>query len=254
VSKANKRERQRENRERAREERERLVRRQKQMRTLRGLLLVLVPVAVVFVVVILIRDDGDSDSGSANPASRCTEAPEIENPNRNTQQQAPPQTIDAAKQYSATISTNCGTIELALDATTAPVATNNFVSLARQGFYNGTTFHRAARQFVIQGGDPNGDGSGGPGYSVVGEVPTDNYPVGSLAAAKTGADPAGSFGSQFFIVTGRNGASLPNDYARFGNVTKGMAVAKRITALAPENGDGPPKQKVVIQEITIQER
>lgn len=254
VSKANKRERQRENRERAREERERLMRRQKQMRTLRGLLLVLVPVAVVFVIVWIIRDDGDSDSGSASPARGCVEAPAIENQNRNTEQQPPPQTIDPAKQYSATITTNCGTIELALDAATAPVATNNFVSLARQGFYNGTTFHRAATNFVIQGGDPNGDGSGGPGYTVVGEVPTDNYPVGALAAAKTGQDPAGTFGSQFFIVTGRNGASLPNDYARFGSVTKGMPVAKRIAALAPESGDGPPKEKVVIEEITIEER
>lgn len=257
VSKANKRERQRENRERAREERERLLRRQKQMRALRGLLLVLVPVAVVFVIVILVRDDGDSDSSSAAPARGCAKAPDIQNPNRNTQQQPPEQTIDPAKQYSAVITTNCGTIELALDAATAPIATNNFVSLARQGFYNGTTFHRAVKSFVIQGGDPNGDGSGGPGYTVVGEVPSDNYPVGSLAAAKTGTDPAGSFGSQFFIVTGRNGASLPNDYARFGKVTKGMAVAKRIAALTPKVTNGQrtetPKQKVVIGEITIQE-
>jgi len=254
VSKANKRERQRENRERAREERERMMRRDKQLRTLRGLLLVLVPVAVVFVVVILIRDDGgDSESGSG-AATRCTEAPDVDNPDRNTQQQPPAQTIDPAKQYQATIATNCGNMVLALDAATAPVATNNFVSLARQGFYNGTSFHRAAKQFVIQGGDPAGDGSGGPGYSVVGEVPTDNYPVGALAAAKSGGDPPGSFGSQFFIVTGRNGATLPNDYARFGAVTKGLAVAKRIGALAPESGDGPPKEKVVILEVTIQER
>ena len=74
---------------------------------------------------------------------------------------------------------------------------------------------------MIQGGDPKGDGSGGPGYTVEGEVPTDHYPVGSLAAAKTGADPAGDFGSQFFIVTGAQGATLPNDYARFGTVTNG---------------------------------
>ncbi len=93
---------------------------------------------------------------------------------------------------------------------------------------------------MIQGGDPKGDGSGGPGYTVAGEVPTDHYPVGALAAAKTGSAPAGDFGSQFFIVTGPNGATLPNDYARFGEVTKGMAVAKKIASFAPDNGDGAP--------------
>ena len=75
---------------------------------------------------------------------------------------------------------------------------------------------------MIQGGDPKGDGTGGPGYSVKGEVPKDNYPVGSLAAAKCGDAPAGDFSSQFFIVTGKQGATLPNDYARFGSVTEGL--------------------------------
>ena len=104
---------------------------------------------------------------------------------------------------------------------------------------------------MIQGGDPAGDGSGGPGYTVTGEVPTDHYPVGALAAAKTGANPAGSFGSQFFIVTGTQGATLPNDYARFGNVTKGIAVAKKIESFAPKSGDGAPTQRVLINKITI---
>ena len=124
--------------------------------------------------------------------------------------------------------------------------------LARNGFYDGLTFHRASKDFVIQGGDPKGDGSGGPGYTVRGEVPTDHYPVGRLAAAKTGADPAGTFGGQFFIVTGANGATLPNDYARFGSVTTGIDVAQKIEALRTRRrGDGTPTKKVTIKKVTI---
>jgi cyclophilin family peptidyl-prolyl cis-trans isomerase len=146
-----------------------------------------------------------------------------------------------------------GNISLFLDAKNAPIATNNFVFLARQGFYDGLTFHRASKDFVIQGGDPKGDGSGGPGYSVTGEVSKNNYPVGVLAAAKTGSDPAGTFGSQFFIVTGKNGATLPNDYARFGRVNQGIDIAKKVEALAPSSGDGAPTKKVTIIAIQVKE-
>lgn len=250
MSKADKRERQRENRERAREERERLLRRDKRLRALRGLLLVLVPVALVFAAFQLFGSDGGSKQAAAAGCKAGT--PPTTAP-KNTVQQAPAQAIDPAKKYSAVMDTSCGVITLALDPVAAPIATNNFVSLARQGFYDGTTFHRAAKGFVIQGGDPKGDGSGGPGYSVKGEVPTDNYPVGALAAAKTGAEPAGTMGSQFFVVTGAGGATLPNDYARFGKVTAGLDVAKKIEALAPASGDGVPTKKVVVFKVTITE-
>jgi cyclophilin family peptidyl-prolyl cis-trans isomerase len=85
-------------------------------------------------------------------------------------------------------------------------------------------------------------------------VPTDNYPLGSLAAAKTGTDPAGTFDSQFFIVTGPGGATLPNDYARFGIVTEGIENAQKIEALAPDTGDGPPTKPATIDKITIAEK
>jgi cyclophilin family peptidyl-prolyl cis-trans isomerase len=258
VSKANKRERQRQNRELAKVERDRLIRRDRRLRAVRGLLFVLVPVAIIFVIISIVQND-DSDSSKASSAT-CREVPDSRKiPKKDTEQTAPQLTIDPAKTYTATIATNCGTMTATLDASTAPTATNNFVFLAREGFYDGLPFHRAAEQFVIQGGDPSGDGSGGPGYSVTGEVPTDNYPVGSLAAAKAPNEPAGTFGSQFFVVTGRGGASLPNEYARFGKVTKGMAVAKEIESLAPEpaegaqTGDGKPTENVVIDKITITE-
>jgi cyclophilin family peptidyl-prolyl cis-trans isomerase len=237
VSKAEKRERQRENRERAREERERLMRRQRQMKTFRSLLIVLVPIMVILIIVTL---TSGSDSKASDEIKRNYSKP-------------PPMTIDANKSYTAVMQTSEGTITLALDPKTAPVATNNFVFLARKRFYDGLTFHRAAKDFVIQGGDPKGDGSGGPGYTVVGEVPTDNYPVGALAAAKTGSDPAGTMGSQFFIVTGPNGATLPNDYARFGSVTGGLDVAQKIGGFAPSSGDGIPTKKVTIKKVTIKE-
>jgi cyclophilin family peptidyl-prolyl cis-trans isomerase len=237
VSKADKRERQKENRERAREERERLQKRERQMKTFRSLLIVLVPIMVILIVVSL--TSGGDDNAKAGTIKRSYAS-------------APPMTIDQNADYTATMETSEGTITLALDAKTAPVATNNFVFLARNRFYDGLVFHRAAKDFVIQGGDPKGDGSGGPGYSVTGEVPTDNYPLGALAAAKTGTDPAGSFGSQFFIVTGKGGATLPNDYARFGTVTKGLEVAQKIQSFAPASGDGVPTKKVTITKVTIQ--
>jgi cyclophilin family peptidyl-prolyl cis-trans isomerase len=256
VSKANKRERQRQNRELAKVERERLIKRDRRMRALRGLLFVLVPVAIVFVIIAIVQGGDDDDGGdNSNAASSdCREVPDDRDiPEKNTAQQAPALTIDLAKSYTATIKTSCGTITAKLDAATAPTATNNFVSLARSEFYDGTCIDRVANDFVIQGGSPKCDQQSGPGYTVPGEVPSDNYPVGSLAAAKSGNEPAGTMGSQFFIVTGPNGASLPNDYARFGTVTKGLNVARAIEALAPEGGDGKPSENVAIDKITITE-
>jgi cyclophilin family peptidyl-prolyl cis-trans isomerase len=257
VSKANKRERQRQNRELAKVERDRLIKRDRRMRSMRGLLFVLIPVAVIFVIIYLVRDEDDAtDTTATGPGSSitCRDVDKDEKiPEKKTDQKEPPLSIDPSKTYTALMETSCGPIELELDAKTAPKATNNFVSLSRDGFYDGLPFHRVVKQFVIQGGDPKGDGTGSPGYSVVGEVPTDNYPVGSLAAAKGGTDPPGSYGSQFFIVTGKNGASLPNEYARFGKVTKGIKVAKKIESFAPKAGDGEPTQRVLIDTVSITE-
>lgn len=253
MSKANKRERQRQNRELAKVERDRLIKRDRRMRALRGLLFVLIPVAIVFVIIYLVSDEGD-DSSSSAPDDVCREVPDdYKPPKKGTELQAPKLTIDPSKTYTATIKTSCGTMTAELDASTAPNATNNFVYLARQEFYDGLCIDRSAKGFVIQGGAPKCDQQGGPGYSVKGEVPTDSYPVGSLAAAKGGDEPPGTMGSQFFVVTGQGGASLPNDYARFGKLTKGLPVGKEIEALAPEAGDGRPTQPVLIDKITITE-
>jgi cyclophilin family peptidyl-prolyl cis-trans isomerase len=138
-----------------------------------------------------------------------------------------------------------------MDTKNAPKAAGRFIELAKSGFYDGLTFHRVVPGFVIQGGDPNGDGSGGTGESVVGETPKDGYPVGSVAAAKLDTDPAGTFDCQFFIVTGENGTQLPPDYARFAKVIAGMDTVKRIEALG--SGDGPPSGAVRMNKVTVTE-
>jgi cyclophilin family peptidyl-prolyl cis-trans isomerase len=124
------------------------------------------------------------------------------------------------------------------------------VFLARDGYYDGTPIERAAKDFVIQGGDR---GQEPPGYTVKGEVPTDSYPLGSLAAAKGGSQAPGTFGSTFFIVTGTRGTTLPNDYARWGSVTSGLDVAQKIESFAPTSGDGPPTTDVKIKQVKITE-
>lgn len=123
-----------------------------------------------------------------------------------------------------TIETKKGNIVFEL-YTDAPVAASNFMYLADKGFYNGLTFHRVEDGFVIQGGDPSGNGTGGPGYTIADETPTKNYDEGIVAMAKTSA--ANSAGSQFFIMLADN-SSLPKQYAIFGKVTSGMDVVKKI--------------------------
>jgi cyclophilin family peptidyl-prolyl cis-trans isomerase len=156
--------------------------------------------------------------------------------------------LDATKHYRAALATTCGSIVVALDVAHAPKGANNFAFLAESHFYDGLSFHRAVRDFVIQGGDPKGDGTGGPGYTVPTEVPT-SYKLGDIAWAKTAVDPDGTAGSQFFIVTGAQGTSLPAQYGDFGTVVAGFAVAKRIESESP--GDGPPVVPVYIRSVTI---
>ena len=162
--------------------------------------------------------------------------------------------LDAAKTYLAKVATSCGDFTIELDAKRAPKTGGSFVSLAKAGFFDNTTFHRVAKGFVVQGGDPNGDGTGGPGYSVV-EAPPENlqYTRGVVAMAKTGTEPAGTSGSQFFVVTGED-TGLPPDYALLGKVTEGMEAVDAIAVVEtvpPE--DGNPTQPILIESITIEE-
>jgi peptidyl-prolyl cis-trans isomerase B (cyclophilin B) len=160
--------------------------------------------------------------------------------------------LDPAKRYVVSLATNCGEIEIELDVREAPRTTASFAYLVKRGFYDDLTFHRVAAGFVIQGGDPNGDGSGGPGYTIV-EPPPSNmrYTLGTVAMAKTETDPSGASGSQFFIVTSAN-AALPAQYALVGKVVGSFAGVERISKL-PTNPpqDGAPTIPVVIRRATL---
>ncbi|HEX4837065.1 MAG TPA: peptidylprolyl isomerase [Solirubrobacteraceae bacterium] len=150
------------------------------------------------------------------------------------------------------LTTNCGTIDIQLAVGAAPHTTASFAYLVRRGFYDDLTFHRVAAGFVIQGGDPNGDGSGGPGYTVVEAPPSDvRYTLGTVAMAKTSADPAGSSGSQFFIVTAQE-APLPPQYALVGNVVGSFTSVDAISKLPTDPPqDGAPTTPVVISRATL---
>ncbi len=136
----------------------------------------------------------------------------------------PPMQIEANKTYHATIKTNKGDIHLQLNPAEAPQTVNNFVALARDGYYDGVTFHRVVPGFVIQGGDPTGSGSGGPGYQFQDEPVRRPYRAGTVAMANAGAN---TNGSQFFICL-EDQATLPPSYTIFGDTISGMDVVKSI--------------------------
>lgn len=161
----------------------------------------------------------------------------------------PPMIIDTTKTYTATMVTSHGTLEVVLDPLAAPATVNSFVFLARWHYYDGVVFHRIIPGFVLQGGDPTGTGSGGPGYRFDDELPKPGrYELGSLAMANAGPN---TNGSQFFVISGPSGVALPPLYALFGKVVKGLDVVATIDALGAPSGK--PKENVVIESVTIQE-
>ena len=171
---------------------------------------------------------------------------------------APPMSIDKSKQYNAVVTTSLGTFTIKLLGNDAPVAVNNFVFLARQGFFNGITFHRIIKDFMIQTGDPLGTGTGGPGYKFADELPNKlSYGPGIVAMANSGPN---TNGSQFFICTGEQSKNLnssPN-YTIWGQVVAGMDVVQKIAAvpvMATSRGEvSKPTNEVLITDITINEQ
>lgn len=162
--------------------------------------------------------------------------------------------LDPAKRHLVTVDTSCGTFMIELDVKDNPKTANVVASLAKDGFYDGTGFHRVVPGFVVQGGDPNGNGSGGPSWQVVEKPASDTrYTKGIVAMAKTGTDPDGTSGSQFFVVVGAD-AGLPPQYAVAGKVVKGMKVVDAIAAQGTEGADGPPQQPVVMTKVTYEAR
>ena len=170
--------------------------------------------------------------------------------NTKTWSTAPAMTIDTTKTYTATVLTDLGPFTITLDAKTAPKTVNNFVFLSNQGFYHCVIFHRVIPNFMDQTGDPQGTGTGGPGYSFADELPATanpQYPIGSVAMANSGAN---TNGSQFFIVTGAQGENLQPAYSLFGSVTSGMSVVQTINSQGTPAGV-PPAVTHRILSVTI---
>ncbi len=161
----------------------------------------------------------------------------------------PPMIIDPGKRYTAELVTSKGTMTIALDPVAAPKTVNNFVFLARWHYFDGIVFHRIIPGFVLQGGDPQGTGTGGPGYRFEDELPpAGRYEVGSLAMANAGPD---TNGSQFFVISGADGVRLPPQYSLFGKVVKGLDVVAAIDAVGSRSGK--PSERVVIESVTVTE-
>jgi len=160
----------------------------------------------------------------------------------------PPMCIDPAKRYTAELVTNKGSMTIALDAASAPGNVNNFVVLSRYHYYDGVGFHRIIPGFMCQGGDPEGTGRGGPGYRFEDELPrAGQYEVGSVAMANAGPH---TNGSQFFLISGPDGARLPPQYSLFGKIVKGLDVLDAMQKV-PTGGGDRPKTDVVINSVTI---
>ena len=164
----------------------------------------------------------------------------------------PAMTIDTERKYTATINTSEGEIVIELLATEAPKTVNNFVFLAREGFYDGVVFHRIVKGFMIQGGDPTGTGSGGPGYKFDDEPVTREYVPGILAMANAGPN---TNGSQFFVMHGE--LNLPKAYTIFGQVAQGMevvdALANTPVTTSPSGERSKPVNPPVIEHVEITE-
>ena len=150
----------------------------------------------------------------------------------------PAHEIDDTKRYRATIETDRGRIVLELDPQLGPTTVNNFVALARRGYYDGLTFHRVVPEFVVQGGCPEGTGRGGPGYRFADEPVRGEYTLGAVAMANAGP---GTNGSQFFICIDDCRSKLAKSYNLFGHVTEGVDVAQAVAV-----GD-------VMRSVTIEE-
>jgi cyclophilin family peptidyl-prolyl cis-trans isomerase len=189
-------------------------------------------------------DGGETTSGG------CTEV-SAPAPKDESNRQAPTSALDPGKTYRVAVETNCGGFTITLDQKTSPKTTASFVSLAEDGYFDDTIFHRIVPGFVIQGGDPTGKGTGGPGYTTVEPPPPGtSYVKYVVAMAKTQSEPPGAAGSQFFIVAATD-AQLTADYALLGKVTAGRDVVDRIGKLGDPTTEEPTRT-VVIENMSVQ--
>ena len=192
--------------------------------------------------------DPDTSEPADTAAPECPPAEGVAEPVREFAA-APPMCLEAGATYQAIVTTNKGEYTVGLDADTAPLAVNNFVFLARYGYYDDTPCHRIIPEFVVQCGDPTGTGTGDPGYAFADELPqAGSYALGSLAMANSGPD---TNGSQFFVIIGEQGEQLPPDYTLFGQVVDGFDTTVSDMAAAGTPGAGTPSEPIEITSIEI---
>ena len=276
------------NRELGRQAQESAARRQKTTRTtIRIVAAVVVLVAVFFGIAFLTKDDDSASTGSSSTLDTFVPSSVLDDttvPGENTPgattipepfaygttpcapsdgSAAPTQTfddsfescIDPTKTYTVEVTTNLGSYTAVLDPAKAPGTVNNFVNLARYKYFDGTVCHRAIPGFMVQCGDPTATGTGGPGYKFADELPAaGEYQIGSLAMANSGPD---TNGSQFFLITGDQGVSLPPNYTLFGQVTEGLDNTVLALDAAgnddPSSNGVPPKTEIKIVSVTVTE-
>jgi peptidyl-prolyl cis-trans isomerase B (cyclophilin B) len=204
-------------------------------------------VVLLPILVLLVGCGGDKNDGSASSGGSSMDC-EISG----DKSKADLADLDPDKTSSIVVDTSKGSFTFELATKISPCTTASIAGLVNKGFFDGLTFHRIVPGFVIQGGDPEGTGMGGPGYSTVDAPPQDTkYTKGVVAMAKTQAEPAGTSGSQFFVVTGAD-VGLPPDYAVLGNVTDGLDVVEKIGKLGnPADPAGAPSEKVTIDKMEL---
>jgi cyclophilin family peptidyl-prolyl cis-trans isomerase len=161
-----------------------------------------------------------------------------------------PPAADPAARYTATFETSAGTFDCELWADKAPATVGNFVGLARAGFYDGTVFHRVIKEFMLQGGCPQGTGTGGPGYNFADEINDEKLVKGVLAMANAGPN---TNGSQFFVITAEATPWLDGAHTGFGKVTSGQDVVDAIEASPTDRRDRPREEQRLIS-VTIEEQ
>ena len=218
----------------------------------------LLTIPIIAALVLVACGESSKDEATKGAATSCSKvAAAVPKPNLQ-HLVAPTQRLPEVSVWNLEFKTNCGRFTIQVDAGTSPKTASSIVSLAKSGFYDGLSIQRLVPGFVIQGGDPAGDGTGGPGYRTV-ERPaaSTRYLRGAVAMAKSGAEPAGTAGSQFFIVTADD-SQLPPDYAVLGKVLAGLSTADLISAQPIDQSqtmgggqDGPPADPIVIKSVKV---
>jgi cyclophilin family peptidyl-prolyl cis-trans isomerase len=229
-------------------------RRRKRFRSARNIGFLLVPVVIIFVILQLTSGGGNDSTVAAQPITCVNRTPATAIKTQ-SYTEAPPLSIDVKGTYSTVLHTSCGDIRVKLDPKQAPQTVNSFLFLAKSEYYNSTTFHRIVTNFVDQGGDQKGDGTGGPGYKLPDEPPARGYRVGDVAMANSGP---GTSGSQFFLVVSKNGTTIlngqgaPYKYSILGHMdAHGLRVAKKINTFGTTAEAGTPTRKIYLFDVGI---